>query len=193
MFEKKFNWKIWFFILLFGGTVLLAAYVVFLLLTNQIAGAEGLPLHPFIISLLCFMICLVCSTYAATLIALLKQVFVHKNTAFKIDKAGIHNTVVFVYLFAFVIVCNVKFIPWSAVRYADNEEKEGIYIRVKSKEVSASFIGRLIIGILGYHFCYSFTQTKLSQAERDTVFSYCTAQTSCQTPDGDLSWDIFKL
>ena len=97
------------------------------------------------------------------------------------------------YLFAFVIVCNVKLIPWSAVRYVDNEEKEGMYIRVKSKEVSTSFIGRLIIGILGYHFCYSFTKTQLSQAERATVLSYCIGQPSCQTPDDDLSWDIFKL
>lgn len=192
MFEKKFNWKIWFFILLFGGTVLMASYVVFLAVTNQIIDEDGLPLHPFIIGFLCFMICLVCSTYAATVIALLKQVTVHKNTAFKIDEVGIHNTVVFIYLFAFVIVCNVKCIPWSAVRYIDNEEKEGPYIRVKSREVSTSFIGRLIIGILGYHFCYSFTKTKLSESERATILSYCAGQSSCQNPD-NISWDILKL
>ena len=193
MFEKKFNWKIWFFILLFGGIVLLASYVVLLLATNQIVDEDGLPLHPFLIGFMCFMICLVCSTYVATFIALLKQVTVYKNTAFRVDEEGIHNTLVFVYLFAFVIVCNVKLIPWSAVRYVDNEEKEGMYIRVKSKEVSTSFIGRLIIGILGYHFCYSFTKKRLSQAERATVLSYCISQSSCQTPDDDLSWDIFKF
>jgi hypothetical protein len=192
MFEKKFNWKIWFFIVLFGGTVLMAAYVVFLLATNQIVDEDGLPLYPFIIGLMCFMICLVCSTYAATVIALLKQVTVYKNTAFRVDEEGIHNTLVFVYLFAFVIVCNVKLIPWSAVRYVDNEAKEGMYIRVRSRKVSASFVGRLIIGILGYHFCYSFTKTKLSLAERDTIMSYCISQPSCQTPD-NLSWDVFKF
>lgn len=192
MFEKKFNWKIWFFIFLFGGIVFMASYVVLLLVTNQIVDEDGLPLHPLLIGFMCFMFCLVCSTYVATFITLLKQVTVHKNTAFRVDEEGIHNTLVFVYLFAFVIVCNVKLIPWSAVRYVDNEEKEGMYIRVKSKEVSTSFIGRLIIGILGYHFCYSFTKTKFSQVERATVISYCISQSSCQTPDDDLSWDIFK-
>ena len=183
MIEKKFNWKIWFFILLFGGILLMASRVVFLLVTNQIADADGAPLSPFLTVFLCFIICLVCSTYLATFIALLKQVTVYKNTAFRVDEEGIHNTLVFVYLFAFVIVCNVKFIPWSAVRYADNAEKEGMYIRVKGKEVFASFMGRLIIGILGYHFCLSFTKTKLSESERAIIMSYCTSQPSCRTPD----------
>ena len=192
MFEKKFNWKIWFFIILFGGTVLMASYAVFLLATNQVVNEDGMPLHSFEVGFLCFMICLVCSTYVATFIALLKQAAVHKNTAFRIDEEGIHNTVVFVYLFAFVIVCNVKLIPWSAVHYVDNEEKEGPYIRVKSRKVSASFIGRLIIGILGYHFCYSFTKTKLSEAERAIVLSYCMNQPLCRTSN-NTSWDVFKL
>ena len=183
MIEKKFNWKIWFFILLFGGILLMASRVVFLLVTNQIADADGVPLSPFLTVFLCFIICLVCSTYLATFIALLKQVTVYKNTAFRVDEEGIHNTLVFVYLFAFVIVCNVKFIPWSAVRYADNTEKEGMYIRVKGKEVFASFMGRLIIGVLGYHFCLSFTKTKLSESERAIIMSYCTSQPSCRTPD----------
>lgn len=193
MFEKKFNWKIWFFILLFAGTVLMASYGVFLLATNQIVDEDGLPLHPLFIGLMCFMICLVCSTYAATAIALLKQVTVYKNTAFRIDEEGIHNTLVFVYLFAFVIVCNVRLIPWSAVRYINNEDKEAMYIRVRSKEVSASSIGKLIIAILGYQFCYSFTKTKLSQAERAIILSYCINQPNCKTPNDDLSWDILKF
>ena len=186
MFEKKFNWKIWFFILLFGATLLMAACVVFLLLTNQIVDENNMPLPPVIVVFLCFMICLVCSTYAATFIALLKHVFIYENTAFRIDEAGIHNTVVFVYLFAFVIVSNVKFIPWSAVCYIDNEEADTIYIRVKKKQVSASFVGKLIIGILGYHFCHSFTTDKLSPSERSVISSYCTSQPTCRTPD-DIS------
>ena len=124
MFEKKFNWKIWFFILLFGGTLLMASYVVFLLLTNRIADENGSPLPPVLIGICCFIICLVCSTYATTFIALLRRVIVHKNTAFRIDEEGIHNTVVYVYLFAFVIVSNIKFIPWSAVYYIDSEEAD---------------------------------------------------------------------
>ena len=191
MFEKKFNWKIWFFIILFGATLLMSAYAVFLLLTNQIADENGAPLHPVIVALFCFMICLVCSTYLPTFIALVKQVFVHKNTAFRIDEDGIHNTVVFVYLFAFVIVSPVKFIPWSAVRYIDDEEKDAVYIRVKKKQVSASFIGKLILGIFGYHFLYSFT-ARLSPQEKSVISSYCKNQPDCRTPD-NITFDVLKF
>ncbi len=183
MFEKKFNWKIWFFILLFGGILLLASHVLFSLVTNQIVDENGLNLSPLLIGFLCFMICLVFITYAATLIALLKRVVVYKKTAFRIDEAGIHNTVVFVNLFAFVIVADIKFIPWSAVCYIDNEEADYIYIRVKKKQVCASFIGKLLIGILGYQFCYSFTTEKLSPEERAVISSYCESQSTCSTPE----------
>ncbi len=185
MFEKKLNWKIYFFILLFGGILLMASYVIYLLATNQIVDEEGLALPPVLIGFMCFMICLVCSTYVVTFIALLKQVVIYKNTAFRIDESGIHNTVVFVYLFAFVIVSNVKFIPWSAVHYIDRSE-DSLYIRVKKKQVSASHIGKLIIGLLGYHFCLSFTTKKLSQWEMDIISSYCANQSSSHTKN-DIS------
>ncbi len=177
MFEKKFNWKIYFFILLFGATVAMGVRVMFLLVTNQVTDENGSALPQVMIWLMCIMICLVCSTYLMTFITLLKQVILHKNIAFRIDEAGIHDTVVFIYLFAFVLVCKIKFIPWSAVHYIDSDN-DGVYIRMNRRQVTASFMGKILIGILGYHFCYSFTSKKLSQEEKDIISSYCTNQVS---------------
>lgn len=185
MLEKKFNWKIYFFILLFSGIILMAFYTTFLLATNQVVDEDGLPLPPALIGFMCFMIYLVCSTYAVTVIALLKQVIARKNIAFRVDESGIHNTVVFVNLFAFVIVSNVKFIPWSAVRYIDRDG-DGVYIRVNKKQVSASLMGKLIIGLLGYSFCRSFTAGNLSEWEKDMISSYCADKSVCDSPS-----DIF--
>lgn len=173
MFEKKFNWKIYFFIFLFGVTVTMGVRVVLLLITNQVSDENDSPLPPMMIGIMCSVICLVCSTYLMTFISLVKQVISHKNVAFRIDEAGIHDTVVYIYLFAFVLVCNIKFIPWSAVRYVDSDN-DGIYIRMDRRQVSASFMGKIIIGILGYHFCHSFTAKKLSTKEKNIILSYCT-------------------
>ena len=184
MFDKKFNWKIYFFILLFGATVTMGVRVMFLLVTNQVSDEDGLPLPQVIIGLMCFMICLVCSTYLITFISLLKQVILHKNVAFRVDEEGIHDTVVFIYLFAFVLVCKIKFIPWSAVSFVDRDN-DGIYIRTNRRQVSASFMGKIIIGILGYHFCHSFTSKKLSQEEMDIISFYCTNHLS-YPPSNDI-------
>ena len=173
MIEKKFNWKIWFFIVLFGVVLLLMTRVIYMIITDQVVDENGQPLPRILEWILCGMFALVGSTYAVTFITLVKQVVAHQNVAFTVDRTGIHNTLVFVYLFAFVIVVPVKLIPWSAVHYVDRKD-DGIYIRVKRKQVTASGIGRLIIGILGYHFCYSFTKGPLSETEIATIAAYCT-------------------
>lgn len=177
MIEKKFNWKIYFFIVLFGGVLLLASRVIFLLITDQVVDEEGLPLSPVLMGFLCFMIILACSTYAITFISLLKQVITHKNVAFKMDHSGIHNAVVLINLFAFVIVANVKWIPWSSVHYIDRDD-DTIYIRVKKKQIAASAIGKFVIGITGYRFCYAFITKKLSEEEMNIISSYCMNQSA---------------
>lgn len=187
MFEKKFNWKVYFFILLFGGTVALVAKAMFLTATNQVMDENGAPLHPILIGLICVLGSLACSTYLITFVTLLTQVISHRNVAFRIDEAGIHNTVVCIYLLAFVVVAKVKFIPWHAVHYIDRD-KDSIYIRVRTRQISASFIGKIIIGLLGYHFCYSFTSKKLSQEEMNIISSYCTNQSSIQSLH-----DVFRV
>lgn len=175
MFEKRFNWKIYFFIALFGGILLLGFRVILLLITNQITYEEGEPLPPVLKGILWFAMVLVCSTYAITFISLLKQVVMKKNIAFRVDSLGIHNTVVLINLFAFVIVCNIKFIPWSCVNYIDRED-DSVYIRVKSKNITASYLGKFIIGVIGYHFCYSFISKKLTEEEMNIILHYCNAQ-----------------
>ena len=92
-----------------------------------------------------------------------------------------------IYLLAFLVVAKVKFIPWHAVHYIDRD-KDSIYIRVRTRQISASFIGKIIIGLLGYHFCYSFTSKKLSQEEMNIISSYCTNQSSIQSLH-----DIFRV
>lgn len=96
----------------------------------------------------------------------------YKNTAFWADENGIHNTFVFVMLFAFVITCPIRFIPWSAVSYLDRDEKQ-LYLRVKTKEVQASVLGKLVLKAMGYNFSAGFTKGDLTEGEKDKIEKYC--------------------
>jgi hypothetical protein len=170
MIEKKLNTKIHFFAILFGGVLLMIARVLFMLYNGEVSDESGEPLPRVISGLISFMLVCVGITYLITFIALVKQITVYKNTAFRIDENGIHNTAVFTWLFAFVIASNVEFIPWSSVYLADRETG---YIRVRKNGIRASLFGKTILWILGYNFCYGFTKKKLSDAEYDLIFSYC--------------------
>ena len=170
MIEKKLNPKIYFFAALFGLTLVMIARVLFMLHNGEVSDENGEPLPSVISGLISFMLISVGITYLITFIALIKQIVVYKNTAFRVDEEGIHNTAVFTWLFAFVIVSNVELIPWSSVYFAD---RETCYIRVRKKGVRASLFGKTILWILGYNFCHGFISKKLSDAETEAIFSYC--------------------
>ncbi|MBQ7131390.1 MAG: hypothetical protein IJO29_02360 [Oscillospiraceae bacterium] len=172
MIEKKFNLKVYFFILLFALILPLAAKVVYMLLSGQVTY-ENNEKVPFVLAaVISVLTILVCSTYALSLITLLKQVICHKNSAFKLDENGIYDTVCAVMFLAFVIVVPIKHIPFSSVTYTDSDE-DSIYIRMKTKEVNAGRTAKIILAIMGYHFCYSFTSKKLTEDEIITISGLC--------------------
>lgn len=174
MTEKKFNRKIYFIMILFGCILPLAARVVFMLAAGEIVDENNVPLSAGLAAFLCFVIIFVCSTYAVTFIVLLRQVIKFKNTAFTADSRGIHNTVVIMNLFAVVIAAPVRYIPWKAVSCADRDDVS-VYIRVKTREIEASAIAKLILKIGGYRFCHGLISRGLSFGEVNMIYDYCRA------------------
>ncbi len=158
----------------FGCILPLAARVVFMLISGQIVDENNVPLSAGLAAFMCFVIIFVCSTYAVTFIVLLKQVIKFNNTAFTADSQGIHNTVVIMNLFAVVIAAPVKHIPWKAVSCADTEDGS-LYIRVKTGEIEASLIAKLILKIVGYRFCHGLISRSLSFGEINMIYDYCRA------------------
>lgn len=172
MLERKFNWKAYFLITLFGCILPLAFHAVFMLATGQIVDDNNMPLSGAFAAFICFIIIFVCSTYAVTFIVLLKQVIKFKNTAFTVDKQGIHNTVVIMNLFAIVIAVPIKHISWRSVSCVDTDDVS-VYIRVKVRELEASFIAKLVLKITGYRFCHTLITEKLLPDEINMIYNYC--------------------
>jgi len=174
MIIKKWNWKPYFIIVFFGAVLLLGAYAVSLLASGQVTDENGEALSPALVGFMCGMFLLIFGSYAITFVSMLTQVISQKGAAFCIDETGVRNTLVMVNLLAFVFVFRVKLIPWSAVYYVDTSE--GAYIRVKRNEVKASFFGRLVLWIVGYHFCQSMITKKLTSEEQKQIETYCKTQ-----------------
>lgn len=173
MIEKKLNWKLWFFVILFGGVLILAARVIYMMLTGQVVSDEnGEPLPWVFEVLMVVLTVLVCSTYAATVFTLLRQVMKFGKTAFVADGHGLHNTFAMIGFFAFVITVPVEFIPWQAVSYIDISEGEP-YIRVKARDVKASRMAKAILAVKGYTFCIGFTTEAFSKSETEKIKAWC--------------------
>lgn len=174
MIKKKFNWKIYFLIILFGCILLLAAYAVFILATGQVVDDNNLPLTGAVVVFMCLIIIAVCSTYAVTVVVLLRQIIKFKNTAFEVDKYGIHNTFIMMNVFAFVLAVPIKHISWKAVSNVESDDV-GVYIRVNTRGLEVSFIAKFVFKITGYRFCNTFITPKLSCEEIKIICDYCYA------------------
>ncbi len=94
---------------------------------------------------------------------LLLQLLRHRGQLLELTERGIENTLVFLNLFAIVLVLPVKCIPWGAVKYADLGREP--YIRVNTGKVNAGVIARLVLWVVGYHFCYSFVRPAVTAEE----------------------------
>lgn len=174
MIEKKLNWKIYFFMILFGGTLILAAYAFFLSASGRLGDENGNPLGVFWRAVLCLTILIVCSSYAVTFFSLLYQTVARRRTAFIADSEGIRSTVVLIHFAAFVLAVPVRFIPWSAVSYISvGSGDNSVFIRAKKNGIEASRLARLILRTTGYHFCLGFLKIPLSQDEQTTILNYC--------------------
>jgi len=164
MIERKFNLKVYFFIAFFGFVLFMAGKAVYMLLNGDITDESGETLTGALAVIPSVLIILVCSTYLITVLSLLKNVIKYKGNAFVIDDKGIHNTLTFINFLAFVFVVPVKFIPWSAVSYVDMSGGP-MHIRVKVRECKMSLLAKLVVGIKGYSFCYSFKKGNLNESE----------------------------
>ncbi len=105
--------------------------------------------------LLMVPIALVLLTYLVTVANMVRLYIINKGCGLVITENGIENTVAVINIFAFVIALPVRLIPWEAIKYYDNEGNH-LYVRVKTKEIKAGFLARLIISVLGYSFCHGF-------------------------------------
>lgn len=161
MKKYKFNWRYWFFIVLFIGILALGAKVILMTFNGEVVDESGTVIEPDFILV---MMGLVLMSYLITVISLLKIYIKNKGCGLIITDRGIENTVVFINLFAFVIVLPVKLIPWEAIKYYDKEEKS-LYIRVHRKEIGAGFFAKLIISVLGYNFCKGFVKPDVTEED----------------------------
>ena len=174
MISKKWNGKIYCFIVFFAAVTALASRVLLMLSQGQVMDENGEAMAPVWTGILFAMILLIGASYALSVVSMLTQVIAQKGVAFCADKTGIHNTVVLINAFAFVFVFRVKFIPWHAVSLLDTSE--GVYIRVKKNEIDASVFGRLVLWVMGYRFCWSFVTPKMTADEQALIETYCKTQ-----------------
>lgn len=155
MKEYKVGWRVYVFLCLFIILLLGTANAIAMLLTGQVADENGEIDKVFNI-IVSAMLSIVLFTYAYTTYNTLRQLFKFKGNGLTITSNGIENTVVFIYVLAFIIVVPVKQIPWEAVTYYD-PNNNAPYIRVKRSQVEAGWFAKLLL-LLGYHFCYSFVK-----------------------------------
>lgn len=173
MITKKFNFRIYLLMLIFGGVIPLAGYDVYLLSTGQIKGEDGAVLSPTVSVIMSVLMIIILLSYLLSFVSILIQVIRFRNEAFTADETGVHNTIIVYNFLAFFFALPVEFIPWSAV--SSISEAGGILnISVNTSEIKSSFIGKRIIKSDGYNFCHYYTADKLSQDERDLITAYCT-------------------
>ena len=174
MFEKKLSKSIYFSVVFLIG---LPAFVVFMLWRNtpssgNIFGFEDISTFEywFIISLIA-LICLVC---ISSVLVLIRQIVKFNSIAFTVDREGIHDTFVSIIIFSFIIILPVKLIPWSTVKEAKKDDDK-LSLEINRKEVIASPVAKIILGIFGYDFCKSAING-LDENEINTVMLYCGIQ-----------------
>lgn len=163
MKEYKLAWRVYFFLILFTGVCLLGIRVIYMLLNGEVSdnGEEMSRVVAVVISL---MLGVVLLSYIFTTLRLWIQLIKYDRCGLFITENGIENTVVFINVLAFVIVVPVRLIPWESVTYYDVVDKTP-YIRVKTRLVKAGWIAKLLLGIMGYTFCYSFVKPNVEDAD----------------------------
>ncbi len=182
MFSKNLNWKIYFFISLFSFVIIFGTRACIMLLTGQVVFEDGTPAWSFI----AYLLIIVLLSYLASVLCMLKQLLKFKSKAFTVDEDGIHNTLIYINILAFVFTFKIKFIPWDSVKYFDQTTPEFYYIRVNTRKITASRIAKLVIAVLGYSFAAGFTKGNLSDEERRIISNYI----SEKSPDCENADDI---
>lgn len=158
----KAAWRYYFFAILFTAVSLMGARVLYMLLTEGVSFGDDLTAgeNRFLSILLTVVLFFPLLSYLRSAWYLWRQLIKFKGAVITLTDAGIENTLVFTWLFAFVFIRPVKLIPWEAVKYSD-EESGRPYIRVRVKETQARWLARLILRIQGFIFLYSFVKPRV--------------------------------
>lgn len=176
MIERKLNWKSWFFILLFAAVVAMFIKAVIMIWSGEVSVGDETysePMPSFFAVMITVLGGLVCLTYSVSFINLLLQHFKYGGRAFTIDEKGIHNTLTFVYVFAFAIVVPIKFIPWTSLNKKWSiADDDSAYIRLDTNEVKAGALAKLILKVRGYGFCNGFIRRKFDEDEVRLINNY---------------------
>lgn len=166
MKEYKLNWRFWFFFILFSVVVLIGIRVIYMMLTGQVVDENNEQIGFIFALFICFPLSLVLLTYLLSVISMGKLLIKNHGCGLKLTDAGIENTVVFFFIFAFAIIAPVKCIPWEAVKYYDYDKEDKFpYIRINTKMVQAGFFAKLLLKLFGYQFCHSFVKPNVTDED----------------------------
>ncbi len=159
---KKYiaSWRYYFFLIFFSLASLLGLRVLFMLLNGEVKYEDNEALDKMLVIITSTVIIIVLSTWILSCLRMISQLIRNKKSLLTITPSGIENTLVFINLFAFIIVAPVKLIPWESVKYYDGDDAP--YIRVNVNMVTAGWFAKLLLRVLGYHFCYSFVKPAVS-------------------------------
>lgn len=168
----KAAWRYYFFLILFTSVTLMGARVLYMLLAGEVSFGDDLTAgeNRFLCIFAAVVLFFPLLSYLRSSFYLWRQLIKFKGAVITLTDAGVENTLVFVWLFAFVFIRPVKLIPWEAVKYYDENEGHP-YIRLHTKEVQARWLARLILRLQGFLFHYSFVKPRVS-AEDISSYSH---------------------
>lgn len=158
----KAAWRYYFFAILFTVVSLLGARVLYMLLTEGVSFGDDLTAgeNKFLCIFAAVVLFFPLLSYLRSAWYLWRQLIKFKGAVITLTDAGIENTLVFSWLFAFVFIRPVKLIPWESVKYYDEDDGHP-YVRLRTKEVRARWLARLILRLWGYMFLVSFVKPRV--------------------------------
>ena len=168
----KATWRYYFFAILFTAVTLLGARALYMLFAGQVSFGDDLTAgeNKFLCIFAAVVLFLPLMSYARSSYYLWRQLIKYKGAVITLTDRGIENTLVFTWLFAFVFIRPVKLIPWEAVKYYDENDGHP-YVRLRTKEVRAGWLARLILRMWGFMFLHSFVKPHVS-AEDVNVYEH---------------------
>lgn len=115
-------------------------------------------------SLFGYLFALIGALWFISSLTMLLQIVSYKGTGLKMDKEGIHDTLIFGTVLAFYFCFPIKFIPWEAVK-AVNTKKGITYALVDAYKVQASIAGKVLVKLFGYGFGGNFVKPRVTQED----------------------------
>ena len=158
----KAAWRYYFFAILFTAVSLMGARALYMLFAGQVSFGDDLTAgeNKFLCIFAAVVLFFPLLSYLRSAWYLWRQLIRFKGAVITLTDAGIENTLVFTWLFAFVFIRPVKLIPWEAVKYCDTENRHP-YVRLQVKKVKAGWLARLILRLKGYVFLVSFVKPRV--------------------------------